>query len=171
MNNKKTVCRDFEHCEPETFKQALVCAVQHHKTLELKDIAQAAGMLRRDLYAYCQAGAADIPAEKLAKIIAVTGRVDLIRFLLAPIGYTVVPLSESVASDRVLQEVFDVQDAAGELSKASRPLAGGHALNEEQLNAVERGAMRVQNEAAEVVSAVRSHRPVHQHVDAIGVGR
>jgi hypothetical protein len=165
-------CRLQEHCTPRTFKQALVCATQHHPTLSAEEIADRAEIPLKWLYDYAnESQQRDIPAVKLTRVIDVTGRIDLGRFLFAPIGFTVVPLVEAASSERLLEEVLDVQDASGDLAKTMRLAMSDRVLDERELDDMERHATRVQNEAAEVLAAVRANRPTRVNLHAIGSQR
>lgn len=153
-------CRLTEHCTPRTFKQLLMCATQHDPALSAEEIADRAGIPLKWLYDYANEGQPNrnIPAAKLQRVVEVTGRIDLFRFLLLPLGHTTMPIGATLSTERVFDEVLDVQDATGDLLKSSRPLAGGRALTDDQLEAIETNAIRVQNEAGEALAAVRAKR-------------
>lgn len=156
----KKVCRFETPCSPQTFKGLLACATQHHPVLSAEKIAEECEIPVSWLYLYANENQQrDIPAVKLRRVVEVTGRIDLFRFLLAPIGHTTVPLGSAGTSERLVEEVLDVQDASGDLAKTVRHAMKDGVFTEQEMADAERSAIRVQNEAAEVVAAIRAQRP------------
>jgi hypothetical protein len=127
-------CRFVERCTPRTFKQLLACATQHHQTLTAERIAELAEIPLKWLYDYANENEPrHLPAAKLARIVEVTGRVDLFRFLLAPLGFAVVTVQDASTADQVNEQVLKIAEDTGSLSREWRESSrDGHVDETEQ---------------------------------------
>ena len=165
--NKKH-CIEFEHCTPQTLQAALVCATQHHRTLTCKQIAERAEIKLADLYAYSREGSGrHIPAEKLLKVVEVTGRVDLLRFLLAPLGLTVVAVAGAeTTADHFRAEVTDISIEAGELTKFTRD-ALPDGIDEQELESGLSIIRKLETETAEAKQALIALAPRRLHAVSV----
>lgn len=167
--NKKH-CIEFEHCTPQTLQAALVCATQHHRTLTCKQIAERAEIKLADLYAYSREGSGrHIPAEKLVRLVEITGRVDLIRFLVAPLGFTVVQIAEASTADHLRNEVMDISIEAGELTKFTRD-ALPDGIDEHELESGLSIIRKLETETAEAKQALIALAPRRAAVHAMAGG-
>ena len=157
MNVTANECRFRRPCQPVTFRQLLTCAVQHHATLRTEEIAEAAHVPHHWLLAYGNENQdRHIPAETLARIVAVTGRVDLFGALLEPLGYSVVKRPTSPANtDTLLLETADAVEAIGTLTgRVRNAVAGDHYVDRDEHTELTACVRRSQRELAEVAAVL-----------------